>query len=50
MKKYQYGLLGLGLLMCSPFISQAQDITSSLKGMQPVLNKVYDQRSRYAAT
>lgn len=43
MKKHLYSLFGLGLLMFAPVLSQAQDITTSLKGMQPVLNKVYDQ-------
>lgn len=37
------GLGGLLLLLLLPALSQAQDITNSLKGMQPVLNKVYDQ-------
>jgi len=37
------GLGGLLLLLLLPALSQAQDITTSLKGMQPVLNKVYDQ-------
>jgi conjugative transposon TraJ protein len=37
------GLGGLVLLLLLPALCSAQDITSSLKGMQPVLNKVYDQ-------
>lgn len=43
MKKYL--LTGAVLLMVSGIATsvQAQDITSSLKGMQPVLNNVYDQ-------
>jgi conjugative transposon TraJ protein len=44
MRKQLY-LTGAVLLMVSGIASnvQAQDITSSLKGMQPVLNNVYDQ-------
>jgi len=36
---------GLGgfMLLLLPSLCSAQDMTSSLKGMQPVLNKVYDQ-------
>ena len=43
--KKQILLTGAVLLMVSGIASsvQAQDITSSLKGMQPVLNNVYDQ-------
>lgn len=37
------GLGSLVFLLLLPCLSNAQDITSSLKGMQPVLNKVYDQ-------
>ncbi|MBS1503474.1 MAG: conjugative transposon protein TraJ, partial [Bacteroidetes bacterium] len=36
-------LPGLPLLLLLPLFSTAQDITSSLQGMQPVLNNVYDQ-------
>jgi conjugative transposon TraJ protein len=44
MRKQLY-LTGAVLLMVSGIASnvQAQDITTSLKGMQPVLNNVYDQ-------
>jgi conjugative transposon TraJ protein len=31
------------VLLLLPYLSQAQDITSSLKGMQPVLDNVYNQ-------
>jgi conjugative transposon TraJ protein len=31
------------LLLALPHLSQAQDITTSLQGMQPVLNNVYNQ-------
>ena len=34
--------IGLSLLL-SPLLSSAQDLTTSLKGMQPVLNNVYNQ-------
>lgn len=37
------GLGGLMVLLVLPHLSQAQDITSSLKGMQPVLDNVYNQ-------
>jgi conjugative transposon TraJ protein len=37
------GLGGLVILLLLPHLSQAQDITSSLKGMQPVLDNVYNQ-------
>ena len=37
------GLGGLVVLLLLPALCSAQDITFSLKGMQPVLNKVYDQ-------
>src|ERR1700722_14957605 len=37
------GLGGLVLLLALPHLSQAQDITTSLQGMQPVLNNVYNQ-------
>jgi conjugative transposon TraJ protein len=37
------GLGGLVVLLLLPYLSQAQDITSSLKGMQPVLDNVYNQ-------
>jgi conjugative transposon TraJ protein len=37
------GLGGLLLLLVLPHLSNAQDITSSLQGMQPVLNNVYNQ-------
>jgi len=32
-----------GLLLLTPLLSSAQDLTTSLKGMQPVLNNVYNQ-------
>ena len=34
---------GMALLLLSGTATQAQDITSSLPGMQPVLNNVYNQ-------
>jgi conjugative transposon TraJ protein len=34
---------GLVLLLALPTLSQAQDVTTSLQGMQPVLNNVYNQ-------
>jgi conjugative transposon TraJ protein len=37
------GLGGLLILLILPHLSNAQDITSSLKGMQPVLDNVYNQ-------
>jgi len=37
------GLGGLLVLLLLPYLSQAQDITSNLKGMQPVLDNVYNQ-------
>ncbi|HEY4197345.1 MAG TPA: conjugative transposon protein TraJ [Mucilaginibacter sp.] len=37
------GLGGLLVLLILPNLSRAQDITSSLKGMQPVLDNVYNQ-------
>jgi conjugative transposon TraJ protein len=37
------GLGGLVLLLALPHLTQAQDITTSLQGMQPVLNNVYNQ-------
>src|ERR1700743_119649 len=37
------GLGGLVLLLALPHLSHAQDITTSLQGMQPVLNNVYNQ-------
>jgi conjugative transposon TraJ protein len=37
------GLGGLLILLLLPHLSQAQDITSSLQGMQPILNNVYNQ-------
>jgi conjugative transposon TraJ protein len=37
------GLGGLLVLLLLPHLSQAQDITSSLQGMQPILNNVYNQ-------
>jgi len=37
------GLGGLLLLLLLPHLSHAQDITSSLQGMQPILNNVYNQ-------
>lgn len=43
MKKAVLTMTGMLLLLHLPQISNAQDITTSLKGMQPVLNKVYDQ-------
>ncbi|MBS1501076.1 MAG: conjugative transposon protein TraJ [Bacteroidetes bacterium] len=39
----QKTFIGLGLLLLSPLLSSAQDLTTSLKGMQPVLNNVYNQ-------
>ncbi|SDH53456.1 conjugative transposon protein TraJ [Mucilaginibacter sp. P19] len=43
MKKYIYISGAAMVLLLLPALSQAQDITTSLNGMQPVLNKVYDQ-------
>ena len=37
------GLGGLVLLLALPHLSHAKDITTSLQGMQPVLNNVYNQ-------
>jgi len=37
------GLMVMVLCLLLPSLASAQDITTSLKGMQPVLNKVYDQ-------
>src|SRR5471030_1474933 len=42
-RKIFYSIAGMLLLMQLPLLSQAQDITSSLQGMQPILNNVYNQ-------
>lgn len=42
-KKFLYSGSGVLLLLFTATASQAQDITSSLQGMQPVLNNVYNQ-------
>ncbi|TWI97594.1 conjugative transposon TraJ protein [Mucilaginibacter frigoritolerans] len=41
--KILYTSLGMLLLLQLPLLSSAQDITSSLQGMQPVLDNVYNQ-------
>jgi conjugative transposon TraJ protein len=42
-RKIIYGLASGLLLLFSPSLSHAQDITTSLQGMQPVLNNVYNE-------
>ncbi|HAL82254.1 MAG TPA: conjugative transposon protein TraJ [Mucilaginibacter sp.] len=42
-RKILYSTAGVLLLLQLPLLSQAQDITSSLQGMQPILNNVYNE-------
>jgi conjugative transposon TraJ protein len=42
-RKIIYSTAGVLLLLQLPLLSQAQDITSSLQGMQPILDNVYNQ-------
>jgi conjugative transposon TraJ protein len=42
-RKIIYSTAGVLLLLQLPLLSQAQDITSSLQGMQPILNNVYNE-------
>jgi len=42
-KKILFSLTRILLLILTPFLSHAQDISSSLQGMQPVLENVYNQ-------
>ncbi len=42
-KKIIYSTAGVLLLLQLPLLSHAQDITSSLQGMQPILDNVYNQ-------
>ncbi len=42
-RKIIYSTAGVLLLLQLPLLSHAQDITSSLQGMQPILDNVYNQ-------
>ena len=42
-RKLIYTSIGVLLLLFTATQSQAQDITSSLQGMQPILNNVYNE-------